>query len=151
MKQFKEALTKFYERNDNVPVFFERNYKTSHMQIQAVPIPKKAQNDLEDIFKDEAEGHGIQLNKLDESNKLEHVVKQGMPYFVVELPDGSVLYTKVKGGNFPLNFGREVLTIGAILNLNDRIDWKDCLLNKEEEVTLVNRIRNDFESYDFTN
>lgn len=51
VQQFKEALTKFYNRRDRVPVFFERNYKTSHMQIQAVPVPKNALNNLEDIFK----------------------------------------------------------------------------------------------------
>lgn len=121
------------------------------MQIQAIPIPERAQRDLEGTFIDEADGHGIKLNKLDECDKLEQVIKHGTPYFVCELPDGITLYTKIQGGNFPLNFGREVLTISSILNLNDRIDWKDCLLNKEDELILINRIRNDFEPYDFTN
>lgn len=50
IEKFKEALGKFYSRNGEVGVFFERNYKTSHMQLQAIPIPKKAQNELREIF-----------------------------------------------------------------------------------------------------
>lgn len=50
MEQFKKAITKFYARSGDVPVFFERNYKTSHMQLQCIPIPMAAQRDLRDIF-----------------------------------------------------------------------------------------------------
>lgn len=50
VQKFKEALAKFYGSNGRVPVFFERNFKTSHMQVQAVPIPKAAAHDLKDIF-----------------------------------------------------------------------------------------------------
>lgn len=50
MEQFKDALQKFYNRNGQVPVFFERNYKTSHMQLQVVPIPKQATRELKEIF-----------------------------------------------------------------------------------------------------
>jgi hypothetical protein len=50
MNQFKEALRKFYDRNGKVAVFFERNYKTSHMQLQAVPILKRATKELKEIF-----------------------------------------------------------------------------------------------------
>lgn len=51
IQQFKDALKSFYERNGNVAVFFERNYKTSHMQLQAVPIPKQATRELKEIFR----------------------------------------------------------------------------------------------------
>lgn len=50
ISQFKETLHKFYDRNGQVPVFFERNYKTSHMQLQVIPIPKNADRELKDIF-----------------------------------------------------------------------------------------------------
>lgn len=49
--QFKDAVIKFYASRNKLAVFFERNYKTSHMQIQAVPIPQGAERDLEGIFK----------------------------------------------------------------------------------------------------
>lgn len=50
INKFKEALRQFYKRNGNVPIFFERNYKTSHMQLQAVPIPQSATRELKEIF-----------------------------------------------------------------------------------------------------
>lgn len=83
---------------------------------------------------------------------MEQVLPTGVPYFTIELPDGTVLYTKIQGSNnkFPLNFGREVLATGAILNKPERVEWKDCVLKREEEEELVQRIRTDFEPYDFT-
>lgn len=102
-------------------------------------------------FKDEAEGNGIQLEKLETQNRLDQVVKQGNPYFMVELPSDVTFYAKIQGSKgFPINFGREVLATGPLLNMPDRADWKDCILNKEEEDTLVKQIRTDFEPYDFT-
>lgn len=50
VEQFKESIRKFYARNGNVAVFFERNFKTSHMQLQAVPIPKNATKEIKEIF-----------------------------------------------------------------------------------------------------
>lgn len=38
--------------------------------------------------------------------------------------------------------------MGPILNKLDRIEWKDCVLAKEDEEMLVKRIRTDFEPYD---
>lgn len=73
------------------------------------------------------------------------------PYFCVELPNGVTLYCKIpSSAHFPLNFGREVLAAGPILNMSERADWKDCILSKEREEDLVKRIRTDFEPFDFT-
>lgn len=149
LNQYKNALKQFYGRNDNVPVFFERNYKTSHMQLQAVPIPKAAVRELKEIFLEEAEGNGLKLQEL-ENDRLDQVIPPKVPYFTVELPDGTLLYTKIQGSNFPINFGREVLAMGPILNKSDKVDWKDCVLKREEEEELVRKVRTDFEPYDFT-
>lgn len=51
IQQFKEALTNFFEKQEKVPIFFERNYKTSHCQINVVPIPVAATREIADIFK----------------------------------------------------------------------------------------------------
>jgi Protein similar to CwfJ C-terminus 1. len=40
MKLHKKAVEKYYASTDRVPVFFERNYKSSHCQLQAVPVHK---------------------------------------------------------------------------------------------------------------
>lgn len=50
ISKFKEALHKFYNRKNQVPIFFERNYKTSHMQLQAIPIPNNASREIKEIF-----------------------------------------------------------------------------------------------------
>lgn len=49
--KFKEALIKYYEEQNKVPIFFERNFKTSHCQVNVVPVPLNATKELEDIFK----------------------------------------------------------------------------------------------------
>jgi len=47
---FKCALKKFFKKQQKVPVFFERNFKTSHLQIQTVPIPCDMATCLKDVF-----------------------------------------------------------------------------------------------------
>ncbi|XP_044736646.1 CWF19-like protein 1 [Chrysoperla carnea] len=149
IEQFKKSLVKYFDSKNEVPVFFERNYKTSHLQIQVVPIPKQATRELKEIFIDEANGHGIQLEELPDISQLQTAIPKGVPYFMVELPDKTVLYSKIRN-NFPLQFGREVLTSGPILDMPDRIEWQDCKLNETEEIALVQRFRKSFERYDFT-
>ncbi|CAG9865148.1 unnamed protein product [Phyllotreta striolata] len=152
INEFKKSLKKFFDRTDQVPVFFERNYKTSHMQLQAVPLPRRATTELQDIFIDESEAQGFKLDLLESHNRLDQVLQTKIPYFMVELPNGAILYTKLQGSvDFPLNFAREVLASGPVLNMKEREDWKSCLLNKESEMELVERIRTDYEPFDFTN
>lgn len=50
MDLYKKAVTKYYESTDRVPVFFERNFKTSHCQLQAVPIHKNQAPALKEMF-----------------------------------------------------------------------------------------------------
>lgn len=103
------------------------------------------------LFKDEAEGHGFKLEELDSHNRLEQVIPTAAPYFCVELPSGEMLYTKIQPKmEFPINFGREVLASGPILNLPERSDWKECILSKADEEALVKRIRSDFSPFDIT-
>lgn len=45
---------------------------------------------------------------------------------------------------------REVLASPPILNVTERIDWRECKSTEEEETRLRNRIREDFRPYDFT-
>lgn len=93
----------------------------------------------------------MKLDVLESHNRLDQVLKQRVPYFAVELPDGQVLYTKVfVSTNFPLNFAREVLASGPLLNMMDRSDWRNCIVIKDEEEKLVQKIRTDYEPFDFT-
>lgn len=149
---YKAAITNFYKRNDKVPVFFERNYKTSHMQIQAVPISNNTTTALSQLLKMEGESRGLYLHELEKYVRCDQVLPANVPYFIIELPNGKTFYTKINGKNgFPLNFAREILVMGPILNMNNRAEWRDCILSTGEEIKLVERIRSDFEPFDITN
>lgn len=102
-------------------------------------------------FQDESDAQGFKLEVLEKHNRLDQVIPPKTPYFTVELADGTIMYTKIQGKcDFPLNFGRDVLASGPVLNLPNRVDWRDCILRKQEEEELVQRLRTDFEPFDFT-
>ena len=44
---------------------------------------------------------------------------------------------------------REVLASPSVLNLPDRTNWKDCQVDKEEEIALTKAFRKRFTPYDF--
>lgn len=71
----------------------------------------------------------------------------GTTYFYVELPNGDKLYHKIEK-NFPLQFGREVLASVELLNLEDKVDWKDCQKGPDEEIELAKDIRKKFQPYE---
>ena len=48
--RFKDCLTSMYETKGKVVVFFERNYRTQHMQIQVVPLPKACLSQIKETF-----------------------------------------------------------------------------------------------------
>lgn len=151
VKQFIDALKAYFESKDEVPVIFERNYKTSHLQIQVVPIPKLVANTqkLYDLFMDDGTSHGINLEKLEKGKSLNDVISVGVPYFMVELPDGTVLYSKIRQ-QFPLQFGRLVLADESVLDMPDRIEWQNCKMNETEETAITQKFRKAFQPFDFT-
>lgn len=42
VNKFKIQLVKFFEARDKAVIFFERNFKSPHLQIQVVPIEKSS-------------------------------------------------------------------------------------------------------------
>lgn len=149
IEKFKCALKKFFKKQHKVPVFFERNFKTSHLQIQTVPVPCDMAACLKDVFQENAEQDGLQLDELPPHAKLSQVATPRTPYFYVELPSGQKLFHRATK-NFPIQFGREVLASEELLNMPDRTDWRDCTTTKEEETVLTKKFRSAFEPFDFT-
>ncbi|XP_043262500.1 CWF19-like protein 1 [Colletes gigas] len=147
MDLYKNAITKYYATMDKVPVFFERNYKTSHCQLQVIPVHKNLTPALKEMFEEMAECNNFKITELPMHTDLQQIAKPGILYFYVELPAGIKLYYRIKK-DFPLQFGREVLASDRILDINDRVDWKDCQMDKEEEIELANRIRKEFQPFD---
>ncbi|XP_059486159.1 CWF19-like protein 1 [Neocloeon triangulifer] len=150
VKKFKSALKKFFKKRHNKAViFFERNYRTSHMQVQAVPIPASAAPDAKAAFQECAEEKGLHLTELPDHSDLSQVAPSGTPYFHVELPSGDQLYMTAKK-NFPLQFGREALVGPSLLDMPEKVDWKDCQISQEEEKANTVKFREEFEPFDFT-
>lgn len=149
IEKFKLALKKMFKKQKKAVVFYERNYKTSHMQIQAIPIPEKATRELLEIFQDCAQAQDFALDELPEHAKLDQIAGPGNPYFYVELPNGEKLFHRIRK-SFSLNFGREVLASGPVLDKEESADWRDCKQDKEEECSLVKKFRAAFSAFDFT-
>ncbi|GLG99136.1 CWF19-like protein 1 homolog [Gryllus bimaculatus] len=143
------VLKEIEQQKGKIPVIFERNYKTSHLQIQVVPVSSKLLPRLKNEFQEKAEAEGFHLDELPEYAKLSQIAPAGTPYFYVELPDGDKLFHRIQK-SFPLQFGRDVLASEYVLNMPDRSDWKDCKVSKEEETTMTNNFRSSFEEFDFT-
>ncbi|RWS28014.1 CWF19-like protein 1 [Leptotrombidium deliense] len=151
-EKFKEALNNYFATKDEVVVYFERNFRSSHLQIQAVPIPKERTNFLKDLLIELSEERGHPLTEIEEDKQLKDVLNAGIPYFYVEVPSiKAKLYLKIHPGNgFPLQLGRELLAHPNILSAGDRIDWKQCALNKDAATQVTQQFRKRFESFDFT-
>jgi len=94
-----------------------------------------------------AECNNFKISELPPHTDLQQVAKPGILYFYAELPNGEILYYRIKK-DFPLQFGREVLASDRILDINDRSDWKDCHMSQEEETELAKKIRKQFAPFD---
>ena len=80
---------------------------------------------------------------------LSQLAVQGQAYFYAETPDKEKLFGRIVK-NFPLQFGREVLADTRLLDMPERVDWKACSTNKEEETDATKQFRKMFSQFDFT-
>ncbi|WKY09419.1 hypothetical protein Q1695_002076 [Nippostrongylus brasiliensis] len=149
VEKFKNAFTLVADKAGKSLVCFERNYRTQHLQVQMVPIPKSSVKALRGAFQNAASLAGIELVAVGESEQLTDLVNEGCPYFFVELPDGSRLFTR-QMKDFPLQFAREVLASRPILNCEGKADWRACVLGKEDEAKLTKDLQVRFKRFDFT-
>ncbi|XP_064602492.1 CWF19-like protein 1 [Liolophura sinensis] len=149
IEQYKKSLKKCFKAQGKAVVFFERNFRTQHLQIQAVPIPESAVQDVKDIFIETAQEQSFELHEIPKHSDLKQIVPEGVPYFYTELPSGEKLLHRISKG-FPLQFGREALVHPEVLNMPERIDWKNCKISKEEEIEQAADFKRNFKPYDFT-
>ncbi|XP_053385188.1 CWF19-like protein 1 isoform X3 [Mercenaria mercenaria] len=151
IERYKKAIKKYLKKQGKAVVFFERNYKTQHLQIQAVPIPQDSVQDIKDMFFECAESESIELNEIPVHSDIRQIVQIGVPYFYAEVPTGEKLYCRISGSpKFPLQFGREVLASHGVLNMPERADWKVCSMSKTQEASLAAEFKSKFKKYDFT-
>lgn len=148
--KFKTAIAKALEAKGKTVVFFERSFKSPHLQIQCVGLPKDRENLLAEVFVEVAAMKSIKLDELPTHAVLRQAVPSGAPYFFLELPKNKGRYVCHIRGGFPLQFGREVLAHRELLDCADRVDWKNCPKSKEEENQMVSHFRKIFQPFDFT-
>lgn len=145
----KNCFIFYYFLGDNkVVTFFERNYKSSHLQINVIACDNNQEWQIKNTFDDKAEEYNIKLEHMPKLTEPTELPDKGA-YFYAELPDSSTLLTR-QMRQFPLYFGREVFCAETMHNCEAKINWKECLLSKEEEVLVVQKIRDQFKPFDFT-
>lgn len=142
----KSVLKDFYSKMELAPVFYERNFKTAHMQVQCIPIPLDKADKVKGCFKEKAYD-SMELTELPRHANLAQIVQKGYPFFVIEFSDGTRLLEKIKG-KFPINFAREVLALPALLDVADRVDWRKCPETDEQENEIASEIRSSFMPYE---
>ncbi|XP_055531531.1 CWF19-like protein 1 homolog [Wyeomyia smithii] len=148
LNKFKAALAQFFKDREEQIFIYERNYKTGHLQINAIGIDNNVAWKIKHVLEDKSEEHNITLETT-ELPKSPADLPQKTPYFVAELPDGTVMFTK-QMKQFPLHFGREVICADNLLNCEEKIDWRQCKLEQEAEEAMAQSFRESFKPYDFT-
>uniref|UniRef100_A0A182TZS0 Chitin-binding type-2 domain-containing protein n=1 Tax=Anopheles melas TaxID=34690 RepID=A0A182TZS0_9DIPT len=146
--RFKQALVQFYADRDQKVFFYERNFKTGHLQINAIGIDDNVAWKIQHVLEDKGEEFSVQLEKVPKLTAPSDLPERG-PYFVAELPDDTVMLTRQMKG-FPLHFGREIICADNLLNCEEKADWRQCNCTKEEEDEMVKNFRESFKPYDFT-
>lgn len=168
IQKFKQALVRYFESEGKVVAFFERNFKSQHMQVQVVPMPKDCLMQSESGAGDQMlpkamiamiRERGLNYTVIPEELGLRDVLKQGMPYFHMQIPalnwqicvhintrrrneDGSSLM-------FPMQLGREMLA--HVLGLDPHVShWKNVILTKDQEAARAIQFRKQFQPFDFT-
>lgn len=155
LELFKKSLIKYFRKQDKGVVFYERNFKSVHWQLQVVPVPMKHLDKLEKNIKTISKKLFTNTEYIDIPSNcpLKDIIPQKAPYFYWQLePIGSRFVTQiqVKGSFFPVQFGRIVLADSSILNCFERIDWKKCVKTKDEYIDLVEKIKETYREFDIT-
>ncbi|XP_076341454.1 CWF19-like protein 1 [Tachypleus tridentatus] len=73
IQKFKEALKKYYKSRKKSVVFFERNFKSSHLQIQVVPVPSKLSSQVKEVFLEYAAYKSVDLQEIPKYTNLQQV------------------------------------------------------------------------------
>ncbi|XP_066929063.1 CWF19-like protein 1 [Clytia hemisphaerica] len=148
MEKYKDCVRKMFEKEKKTIVMFERNFYTQHLQLQVVGVRKSLEENIETSFEECAQEYCMELMRIPEEKDLTEMVAITTPYFYAEVGEETRFLHKVKG-KMPLQFGREVLAGENVLDMTDRVDWKSCKLNREEEVSQAKAFRKRFQPYDF--
>jgi Protein similar to CwfJ C-terminus 2 len=116
--------------------------------MNAVAVDSSNSWQFKHVFDDKSEEHNLAIETMPTLTEANQLPDSGA-YFYAELPDGTTMLTR-QMRHFPIHFGREVLCAENLLNCEDKVDWKECQLEKEDEVDMVARFRESYKEFDFT-
>jgi hypothetical protein len=143
---FKKSIKKFFDTLDLCAVFFERNYASSHCIVNAVGIPKPIEWQLGETLKDKAMEFNLEFDLIAKVSSQSDLPTG--PYFVIEWNnDQSQLTRSMKG--FPINFGRDLVCAETLLNAEDKVDWRNCVLPRNLEDKYVETFKAGYKPFDF--
>lgn len=155
LEQFKQSLKLYFRESSKGVIFFERNFRSVHWQLQAVPIDLNKTSPLDQCIKGISKRHFANSNYVDipTTCKLNDVVSRGSPYLYWQVePEGSRFVTEIstKGCYFPIQLGRCVLADSDLLDCLSKVDWKNCVKSLDEYRELVSDIKKRYKTFDFT-
>eukprot|EP00047_Mylnosiga_fluctuans_P011932 m.23755 g.23755 ORF g.23755 m.23755 type:complete len:561 (+) comp3935_c0_seq1:20-1702(+) len=145
--KYKDSLRRLFASRGEACVFFERNFRSQHLQIQVVPVPQACEDKIGPEFSSQFQRLQAEVSQLPAGASLTEATS-GAPYFAAELPSGEVLLHLISG-RFPLQFGREVLAAPTLLNVPERVDWKACVSSTADEKEHTAQFRKMFRPFDF--
>ena len=149
--KYKFMLKSYFKSKGFGIILYERNFKSNHLQIQAVPVPEHLSVDiLKAVCIEYCKDAGFEFTPLTTNTLLSDVVGPGYPYLHIEFSDGSSLLHHIRQ-RFDIHFARRILCDERILNQPDNIDWKKCIISKQEETELAKSFRQLFKAADLTN
>lgn len=155
LSSFKKSLVDYFSHQSKGVLFFERNFRSVHWQLQVVPIPYELLDTVETNIKLVSKKHFKNINYLEIPSgcSLSDMVPQGAPYIFWQIEPSGVQFVsqiQVKGSFFPVQLGRLVLADSSILNCPEMVNWNDCKKSKEEYIRLVSMIKEKYNDFDIT-
>lgn len=151
IKTIKNRLLKIFNEsyNENV-IFYERAVKLkndiSHMLIHCVPLPLQKSKEFIDGFENLVKKNKLNFFKIKELEDLKDFCEDDDLYVYLEIFFENITYKYACNYNErDPNFARtDVLReiICEILQLPERMKWKDCLLLEQEKSQLIIELKN---------
>uniref|UniRef100_A0A6G1SA01 CWF19-like protein 1 n=1 Tax=Aceria tosichella TaxID=561515 RepID=A0A6G1SA01_9ACAR len=155
LENFKNSLIRYFGSQSMGVIFYERNFRSVHWQIQVVPIRLDELDDLVCKIKSISKIHFAKSEYIDipKNCSINDIVPRNAPYLYWQIePLGQrfIYQIEVKDSFFPVQLPRKVLADEKIMNCLDRVDWKRCSKSKDEYVDLVKRIKMNYQQFDIT-
>lgn len=116
--------------------------------MNAVGIDKNLEWNLKETFNDKAEEFSLTFETISKLTSAKDLPERA-PYFVIELKGANETLITRQMNRFPINFGRDFLCSENLLNAEEKIDWRNCLLPKSIEEDLVRTFRVGYKEFDF--